>query len=98
MGIAHEVGRDERRFFKLQDALEWAFRGCFECLVDRFPVGALADLSGEAGERNVTRPMAVAAPVEVGIIDRAAARARRMSECGWSRSPWSFVYACTVTM
>ncbi len=42
--------------------------------------------------------MAVAAPVEVGIIDSAAARARRLSECGWSRRPWSFVYECTVTM
>ena len=35
-----------------------------------------------------TRPIAVAAPVEVGIMDNAAARARRLSECGsqaWRR-------------
>ena len=31
-----------------------------------------------------TKPIALAAPVEVGIIERAAARARRISECGRS--------------
>ncbi|MCY1432757.1 hypothetical protein D9M71_487650 [compost metagenome] len=34
---------------------------------------------------------ATAAPVVVGIIDTAPARARRGSECGKSRIRWSFV-------
>ena len=38
-----------------------------------------------------TRPMALAAPVLVGMSDRAAARARRRSLCGRSRMRWSFV-------
>ena len=38
-----------------------------------------------------TRPMALAAPVEVGIIESAPARARRRSLCGKSRIFWSFV-------
>ena len=39
----------------------------------------------------MTRPMALAAPVEVGIIERLAARARRRSSCGRSRMRWSLV-------
>ena len=39
----------------------------------------------------ITRAVAFAAPVVVGIIDSAAARARRLSECGTSRRAWSFV-------
>ncbi len=38
-----------------------------------------------------TRPIALAAPVEDGIMDTAAARARRMSECRWSSRFWSLV-------
>ena len=38
-----------------------------------------------------TSPTADAAPVVVGMIDSAAARARRMSLCGRSRMFWSFV-------
>ena len=34
----------------------------------------------------------------VGIIDTAAARARRRSLCGWSRIRWSLVYAWIVVM
>ena len=49
-------------------------------------VGLLGDLIGEA------------APVVVGIMERAAARARRISLCGRSRIRWSFVYECTVTI
>ena len=45
-----------------------------------------------------TSPTALAAPVVVGIIDSAAARARRRSLCGRSRSCWSLVYACTVVI
>ena len=45
-----------------------------------------------------TRPVAFAAPVEVGMMFTAAARARRRSLCGRSRMLWSFVYACTVVM
>ena len=43
-----------------------------------------------------TRPTAVAAPVVVGIMLTAAARARRRSWCGKSCTGWSFVYECTV--
>ena len=39
-----------------------------------------------------------AAPVEVGMMFIAAARARRKSECGRSRIFWSFVYEWTVVM
>src|SRR5687767_11521394 len=42
--------------------------------------------------------MALAAPVEVGIMDSAAARARRMSLWGRSRIFWSFVYEWTVVI
>ena len=45
-----------------------------------------------------TRPMAFAAPVELGTMFSAAARARRASECGESCRFWSCVYACTVVM
>ena len=38
-----------------------------------------------------TRPTALAAPVEVGIIDIAAARARRLSVCSVSTMRWSLV-------
>ncbi len=40
----------------------------------------------------------MAAPVLVGMIDTAAARARRRSLCGRSRICWSLVYECTVVM
>ena len=39
----------------------------------------------------MTSETALAAPVVVGIIDIAAARARRRSLCGRSRIFWSFV-------
>ena len=45
-----------------------------------------------------TRPIAFAAPVEVGIRLIAAARARRRSLCGMSWRPWSCVYAWIVVM
>ena len=45
-----------------------------------------------------TSPIALAAPVEVGIRLIAAARARRRSSCGRSRICWSFVYAWIVVM
>src|SRR5689334_9634304 len=41
---------------------------------------------------------ALAAPVEVGMIFIAAARARRKSECGRSRIFWSLVYEWIVVM
>src|SRR3989338_3913697 len=40
----------------------------------------------------ITFPMALAAPVELGMIDCAAARARRRSLWGKSRIFWSLVY------
>ncbi len=45
-----------------------------------------------------TRLVALAAPVDVGTMLAAAARARRGSLCGRSNRFWSFVYACTVVM
>ena len=45
-----------------------------------------------------TRPIAFAAPVDVGMRLIAAARARRRSLCGKSRITWSFVYAWIVVM
>src|SRR6187401_3666770 len=45
-----------------------------------------------------TKPTAFAAPVEVGIIDSAAARARRRSLCGRSSSCWSLVYEWIVVI
>src|SRR5688572_27244354 len=42
--------------------------------------------------------MALAAPVEVGIMDCPAARARRRSLCGRSRIFWSLVYEWTVVI
>ena len=45
-----------------------------------------------------TSPTADAAPVVVGMIESAAARARRRSLCGRSSSCWSFVYECTVVI
>jgi hypothetical protein len=38
-----------------------------------------------------TRDVALAAPVVVGMMDMAAARARRRSLCGRSRMFWSLV-------
>src|SRR6266513_4913473 len=46
----------------------------------------------------MTRCNALAAPVEVGIMDTAAARARRKSLCGKSKMTWSFVYEWIVVM
>ena len=46
----------------------------------------------------MTRPIAFAAPVDVGIRLMAAERARLRSECGRSRMRWSFVYAWIVVM
>ena len=46
----------------------------------------------------ITRPIALAAPVDVGTRLIAAARARRRSLWGRSWSCWSAVYACTVVI
>src|SRR5688572_29992634 len=46
----------------------------------------------------MTRPIALAAPVEVGTMLRAAARARRRSLCGPSCRFWSWVYAWIVVI
>ena len=45
-----------------------------------------------------TRPIALAAPVEVGTMLSAAARARRRSLCGPSCRFWSCVYAWIVVI
>src|SRR4026207_2011972 len=45
-----------------------------------------------------TSATAFAAPVDVGIIDNAAARARRRSLCGRSSSCWSLVYEWIVVI
>ena len=46
----------------------------------------------------LTVEVALAAPVVVGMMDSAAARARRRSVCGRSRMFWSFVYEWIVTI
>src|SRR5882762_1099095 len=46
----------------------------------------------------MARLVAFAAPVDVGMMLIAAARARRRSLCGRSRIAWSFVYAWIVVM
>ncbi len=46
----------------------------------------------------MTSVVALAAPVVVGIMDRAAARARRGSLCEPSRMRWLMVYECTVVI
>ena len=46
----------------------------------------------------MTSLSAAAAPVVVGIIDMAAARARRRSEWGRSRIFWSLVYEWMVVI
>ncbi len=46
----------------------------------------------------ITSDIALAAPVEVGMIESPAARARRRSLCGVSRSTMSLVYAWTVVI
>src|SRR5699024_4368762 len=45
-----------------------------------------------------TNPNALAAPVDVGIIDCVHPLARRKSLCGLSKLFWSFVKACTVVI
>src|SRR4051812_43674188 len=46
----------------------------------------------------MTSAVALAAPVVVGMMFSAAARARRRSLCGKSRMRWSLVYAWTVVI
>ena len=60
--------------------------------IDTFGVGTRIEMpSSLPFSSGSTSPTATAAPVVVGIIDSAAARARRRSLCGRSRSCWSFV-------
>src|SRR5713101_1365072 len=64
---------------------------------DTFEVGTrMARPSSLPLSSGSTRPTAVAAPVVVGIMLTAPARARRRSLCGKSWMGWSFVYECTV--
>src|SRR6186713_2640232 len=66
---------------------------------DTFGVGTrMAMPSRRPLSSGSTSPTAVAAPVVVGIIESAAARARRKSLCGRSRSCWSLVYEWTVVI
>ena len=59
---------------------------------DTFGVGTrIAMPSSLPFSSGSTSPTAEAAPVVVGMIDRAAARARRRSLCGRSSSCWSLV-------
>ena len=55
-----------------------------------------ANPSSLPSNSGITNPIALAAPVLVGIIDIAAARARRRSLCGPSRIIWSLVYEWIV--
>src|SRR5206468_12878079 len=66
---------------------------------ETFGVGTrMAKPSSLPFSSGITRWSALAAPVEVGIMDNAAARARRRSLCGKSRITWSLVYEWMVVM
>src|SRR6185436_10422494 len=66
---------------------------------DTFGVGTrMAKPSSLPFRAGSTSPTADAAPVVVGIIDSAAARARRRSLCGRSSSCWSLVYEWMVVI
>ena len=74
-------------------------------MIEPVGVGTRSDMpSRRPLSSGITRPMARAAPVVFGMIDRAAARMRRRSglplrlAIAWSCSCWSEVYACTVLM
>jgi hypothetical protein len=58
-------------------------------------IASPSNLPFNAGMTSLT---AFAAPVLVGMMLTAAARARRRSLCGRSRRFWSLVYECTVVM
>src|SRR5882757_9633218 len=65
------------------------------------PVGTgtrIAMPSSLPASSGITSAVALAAPVVVGMMFSAAARARRRSLCGKSRMRWSFVYAWTVVI
>src|SRR5690349_19960559 len=67
--------------------------------MDTFGVGTrTAKPSSLPAISAITSFSALAAPVEVGIIESAAARARRRSLCGKSRMTWSLVYEWIVVM
>lgn len=64
----------------------------FRSTIDTFGVGTrMAPPSNLPFNSGRTRPMALAAPVEVGIIDMAQARARRRSLWALSTIFWSLV-------
>ncbi len=66
---------------------------------DTFGVGTRIEMpSSLPFSSGITSPTADAAPVVVGMIESAAARARRKSLCGRSSSCWSFVYEWTVVI
>src|SRR5207302_11328241 len=66
---------------------------------ETFGVGTrIAKLSSLPFSSGMARYTAFAAPVDVGIIDSAAARARRRSLWGKSRMTWSLVYEWMVVM
>src|SRR5207249_8254902 len=66
---------------------------------ETFGVGTrIANPSSLPFSSGMTRCSAFAAPVDVGIIETAAARARRKSLCGKSIIIWSLVYEWIVVM
>src|SRR6185436_20253767 len=66
---------------------------------ETFGVGTRTELpSNFPFSSGSTRATALAAPVEVGIIERAAARERLKSLCGRSSNCWSFVYEWMVVI
>ena len=68
------------------------FSSATRSTIETFEVGTrIAMPSSLPLSSGSTSPTARAAPVVVGIIDSAAARARRRSLCGRSRMCWSFV-------
>src|SRR5581483_11575520 len=74
-------------------AVAGLFRIAARSTSETFGVGTRTEMpSSLPFNSGSTSPTATAAPVVVGIIESAAARARRRSLCGRSSSCWSFVY------
>src|SRR6266545_4968096 len=104
--VAVEVHRDQLLVRRIENAAQRAAAAgvdfpssAVRSTTDTFEVGTrMARPSSLPLSSGSTRPTAVAAPVVVGIMLTAPARARRRSLCGKSWMGWSFVYECTVDM
>ena len=60
-------------------------------VIEPVGTGTRSEAPSSQASSGRTRPMALAAPLEAGMMLSAAARARRKSECGPSCRFWSWV-------